>query len=91
MYTRTTTVVNQEGIHARPASIFVRAASQWKADIEIKNLPQPWTPSANAKFIITVLTLGMAKGSQVELTASGEDEREAVDALVALIDSELGE
>ena len=91
MYTRTTTVVNQEGIHARPASTFVRAAGQWKSDIEITNLSHPEAGTANAKSIITVLTLGMAKGCQVSITASGEDEKEAVDALIALIDSGLGE
>ena len=91
MYTKTTTVTNAEGIHARPASTFVRAAGQWNSDIEITNLSNPEAGSANAKSIINVLTLGMAQGCQVSISATGEDEKEAVDALIALIDSGLGE
>ena len=91
MYTRSTTVINSHGIHARPASIFVKAASQWKSKISISNLSKPDKPPANAKSIITVLTLGMSMGTQVSITAEGEDEQEAVDSLIALIDSGLGE
>ena len=88
MYTRDTTVINPHGIHARPASTFVKEASRWKSNIQIANLSQPDKKPANAKSIITVLTLGMSLGS---ITAEGADEQEAVDALIALIDSGLGE
>ncbi len=91
MYTKSTTVINSHGIHARPASTFVKAATQWNSKISIANLSKPDKPPANAKSIITVLTLGMSMGTQVSITAEGEDEQEAVDSLIALIDSGLGE
>lgn len=46
---------------------------------------------ANAKSIISVLALGLAQGEEVELSADGPDEQQAVDSLVALIDSKFGE
>ena len=91
MYTRDTTVINPHGIHARPASTFVKEASRWISNIQIANLSQPDKKPANAKSIITVLTLGMSLGSRVSITAEGADEQEAVDVLIALIDSGLGE
>lgn len=45
----------------------------------------------NAKSVVLLLSLGLAKGTQVELTAQGEDEKIAVDELVALIESGFGE
>ena len=46
---------------------------------------------ANAKSIIFLLSLGLCQGEEVEITAKGDDEQEAVDALIALIDSGFGE
>ncbi len=91
MYSRKTTVINNSGIHARPASDFVTAASKFKSKISIANLSGDDTDPVNAKSIVFILTLGAGKGSEVELTANGEDEQEAVDALIALIDAGLGE
>ena len=46
---------------------------------------------ANAKSIVMLLSLGLGQGTEVEITAKGEDEVEAVDALVALIETKFGE
>ena len=91
MYTRTTTVVNCHGLHARPAGLFVREAARWKSGVEIANLSRPEKAPANAKSIIAVLALGISRGCEVALFAEGEDETQAVDALVALIEGGLGE
>ncbi len=89
MYEKTTTIVNQAGLHARPASVFVSAARGYNAKITIKNLKTG--KSADAKAILKLLTLSLSKGTEVSLTAEGEDEVKAVDELVDLIDSGFGE
>lgn len=89
MYSKLTTIVNETGLHARPASDFVRAASQFKSDITIQR--EGNGTAVNAKSIIFLLSQGLAKGTPVILSAEGEDEQEAVDTLAALIDSGFGE
>ncbi|WP_312694971.1 HPr family phosphocarrier protein [Caproiciproducens sp.] len=89
MYTRKTTINNKTGLHARPASDFVKCASQFKSKITIKSLEDG--ESASAKSIILILALSLSKGMKVEITAEGEDEVKAVDTLVSLIDSKFGE
>lgn len=89
MVTKTTTVINPSGIHARPASTFIQAASQFESHITIRKVGSENT--ANAKSIISVLVQSLGIGTQVEIAADGPDEQAAVDTLVALIDSGLGE
>ena len=89
MYTRKTTINNKTGLHARPASDFVKCAAQFKSKITIKNLEDG--ESASAKSIILILALSLSKGMKAEITAEGEDEVKAVDTLVSLIDSKFGE
>ena len=88
MYQRKTTIINRTGIHARPASVFVNEAKKFQSNITICNLSlNEQNNTANAKSIIKVLTLG----SEVEVSAEGVDEKEAVDVLIELIDSGFGE
>jgi len=89
MVTRQTTIINQTGLHARPAAEFVAAATKFKSRITLKRVGSE--KEANVKSIVFVLSLGLTRGAQVELSASGEDEAEAVDTLVALLESGLGE
>ena len=89
MYSRKVTVQNRTGLHARPASDFIACASKFKSRITIKRVGDE--DDANAKSIVMLLSLGLGQGTEVELTAKGEDEVEAVDALVALIESKFGE
>lgn len=91
MYSKKTVVVNKTGLHARPASDFVREAKKWTSRITIANLSNPEEEPVNAKSIVSVLSLGMGLGCEVEVRASGEDEQAAVDALVALIEGGFGE
>ncbi|UWP58806.1 HPr family phosphocarrier protein [Ruminococcus gauvreauii] len=89
MYSKTVTIVNQTGLHARPASEFIGAASKFKCDLHIKNTSTG--KSANAKSIIMLLALALTKDTQVEITGDGEDEQQAVDSLVCLIESGFSE
>ncbi len=90
MYARQTKIINKTGLHARPASSFVMATKEFKSDITIRNVDTGSDP-ANAKSIIMLLAAGLASGTTVEIAASGNDEKEAVDALIALIESGFGE
>jgi phosphotransferase system HPr (HPr) family protein len=90
MQTLTITIEHAVGLHARPAAQFVQAASKFKSDIRIKNLTKAGDP-VDAKSILSVLTLGVHKGYEVEITASGSDETEALQALQALIEDNFGE
>jgi len=90
MYSKTVVVQNASGLHARPAADFVGCASKFKSKITIKRAGADGD-GVIAKSIIMLLSQGFCKGNEVEITAVGEDEAEAVDTLVALIESGFGE
>ena len=91
MFKRKTTVVNKTGIHARPAANFVARAKQFQSNIMVTNLSEDKGDTVNAKSIIEILSLAMAEGSEVEISADGVDEEAAVNGLIVLINSGLGE
>ena len=90
MYKQTIKVINPTGLHARPGSNFVDEAKKYSSKITIRRLDENEDP-VNAKSIAFVLSLGVGKGIEIELAADGPDEKEAVDTLIALIESGLGE
>lgn len=90
MVKRRTVIKNKTGLHARPASDFVQAASQFNSSITVRR-PGEEDEEANAKSIIFLLSLGLCQDEEVEIAAVGDDEQEAVDLLIALIDSGFGE
>lgn len=89
MYSKKTIVCNETGIHARPANLFTNAAKNFSSKITIVNLKTG--KEANAKSILITLTLAITKGTEVLIHAEGEDEKTAVNHLIELIDSGLGE
>lgn len=82
MYTREIEVKNETGLHARPASMFVNLAGTFKSKIELQRLGEE--DRYNAKSIIMLLSLGLEQGEKALLSAEGEDEKEAVNALAEL-------
>jgi phosphotransferase system HPr (HPr) family protein len=70
-------------LHARPAAKFVELANRFKSDIYIKKD----TATVSAKSIMGVMVLGVDRGTEIIIEASGSDEQEALDALCALIES----
>ena len=85
------TVNNEVGLHARPASLFVREASNFSnCDITIQNITTNG-PVANAKSILRVLTLGVMQGHRIRVEANGNQAEEALSALRVLIESNFGE
>lgn len=87
MYAKDTVVRNQTGIHARPASQLVHKARSFTSKITIENLDKPQENAVNAKAIMLLMALGLTKGTRVRITADGEDEMEAVEGIVELIDN----
>lgn len=90
MYKQKTKIINPTGLHARPASDFVAMAKNFTSKIKIDDLTNDDLP-ANAKSIIMLLSLGLVQGTDVEISAEGEDEEAAVRSLVELIESGFGE
>ena len=81
-------VINEVGLHARPASEFVKLAGQFKADLQLRNTTTN-SSAVDAKSILSVLTLGVENGHEIELTGEGEDEVQAIGALRELIESDF--
>ena len=89
MVSKTVTLINPSGLHARPASEFVRAAKQFASAVKIRRAGEE--ASVNAKSMVMVLALGLCVDTEVEIIADGADEQTAVDTLAALIESGFGE
>ena len=91
MYKRDVLIQNRTGLHARPASEFVACAAKFDSKITIRSANDEDDDAVDAKSIMLLLSIGLGQGDEVVITAKGEDEVEAVDALVDLIDSKFGE
>ena len=83
MYMKEVTVSNQVGLHARPATFFIQKANEFKSSIGVEKDER----RVNAKSLLGVLSLGIVKGTAINLIADGPDEQEAVEALIELISS----
>jgi phosphotransferase system HPr (HPr) family protein len=81
------TLINKVGLHARPASLFVQTASRFHSDIAVSSNGR----EANAKRMLSVLQLGAEYGSQLDITATGDDAAEAVQTLTELVGNRFGE
>lgn len=80
-------IMHDVGLHARPASLFVQTASKYRSDINIIYNGD----TKNAKSILGILSLGVGKNAPITITAEGDDEEEALEALSKLIESNFGE
>ena len=87
MVSKTIVVENQVGLHARPATFFIQKSNEFKSSIWIEKEGR----KVNAKSLLGVLSLGITKGTQIEIIADGDDEEEAVAALEALIESNFND
>lgn len=87
MISKETTVINATGLHARPASMFAQAAGKFKSTITVFKGDK----KANAKSMLNILALSLSKGTNITISAEGEDEEQAVDTLVKLLESKFGE
>ena len=87
MTSRTVTVVNQLGLHARAAAKFVHLATRFESQIRVIRDAK----TMDGKSIMGILLLAAARGTAITVEAVGNDEQAAVDALVQLVESGFGE
>ena len=76
-------IQNQVGLHARPATFFIQKANEFKSSIWVEKDER----KVNAKSLLGVLSLGIIGGTTIKIIADGSDETDAVDGLVALVES----
>jgi len=87
MISRSVTVVNQLGMHARAAAKFVHLAGRYQAHVRVARDAR----EMDGKSIMGILLLAAARGSIITITADGRDETDAMAALVALVATGFGE
>ena len=87
MYSCEVTINREEGLHARPATFFIQKANQFESSIWV----EADSRKVNAKSLLGVLSLGIMKGSTINIIANGSDEEEAVKALLSLVESDFVE
>ncbi len=87
MVSKKVTVNNPTGLHLRPAGNLCKEAMKYKSMIKF----QFRETTANAKSVLSVLGACVKSGDEITLICEGEDEQEALDALVAAVESGLGE
>ena len=81
---------NPSGLHARPATLFTESAAKFASRITVENLSRGKGP-IDAKSILLLLTVGVSQDHRIRLVADGPDEDEAMDVLIGLVESGLGE
>ncbi len=84
-------IQNPSGLHARPASLFVRTAGGFAADLHLTDLDRDPNRAVDARSILAVLSLGVSRGHRIRISADGIDEAAAMAALEDLVASGLGE
>ena len=87
MTRRQVQIANRLGLHARAAARFVQTAARFEAKITAGRDGRVM----DGKSILGILLLGASRGTTIEITADGEDEKAAVEALAELVESRFGE
>jgi len=81
------TIKNKQGLHARPAALFVQTANKFTSDIIVQKGKQ----EVNGKSIMGIMMLAAGKGSRITIRANGEDAKEAVEELEGLLSGKIDE
>ncbi|EOD00859.1 HPr family phosphocarrier protein [Caldisalinibacter kiritimatiensis] len=85
MESRKVIIKNKIGLHARPAALFVQTAGKFLSDIIVEKGEK----KVNAKSIMGIMALGVSQGEEITIIAKGEDEKEAIEALVKLLNKDV--
>jgi phosphocarrier protein HPr len=83
MKVSTITINHPTGLHARPAALFVQVASKFQSRIWVEK----GSKKVNAKSIMGVMSLSVRKGDEVIITADGKDEKNAMEAIKRMVES----
>lgn len=87
MEEREVTIKNRAGIHARPAALIVQTANKYDSQISFEKDDD----KVNGKSIMGIITLGAGYNTKLKVIAEGNDEKQAVDAIVALFEKRFEE
>lgn len=87
MQEKTFTITADTGVHARPATLLVNKAGQFKSEVEVAYNGK----TVNLKSIMGVMSLGVPKGAEIKIIANGSDESEAIAGIEEVIKEHLGE
>ena len=87
MEEQTFKITAETGVHARPATLLVNQAGQFESEIELHYNEK----TVNLKSIMGVMSLGIPKGAEIRITASGNDEENAMKSITEVIKEHLGE
>lgn len=87
MVSRTATIKNESGVHARPAAVFVKMANRFPCEIYVEKDNQ----RINGKSIMGLMMLALTQDTRITVIAEGEKEEEAVAALCALVENSFVE
>lgn len=87
MKEQTFKITAETGVHARPATLLVNQAGQFESEIELHYNDK----TVNLKSIMGVMSLGIPKGAEIKITASGSDEENAMKSIEEVIREHLGE
>ncbi len=87
MVSKTLVVQNQVGLHARPATFFIQKSNEFQSSIWVEKDER----KVNAKSLLGVLSLGITKGTEITIIADGSDEKDAINALGNLVESNFSE
>lgn len=80
-------ITTDVGLHARPATLFVRTSNQFESDIQVIY----GSKAANAKSILQVLSLGVEKDGEIDLIINGPDENQALNELSSLVQTNFSD
>lgn len=87
MKEQTFTITADTGVHARPATLLVNKAGQFESEVEVSYNGK----TVNLKSIMGVMSLGVPKGAEIKVSATGGDEEEALNGVAEVIKEHLGE
>ena len=87
MVSEKVTIINKQGLHARPAGMFVKEMATFKSDITIINGEK----KVNAKRVMQLMTACIKCGAEIEIQCNGPDEAEMLQKAVELVKSGLGD
>ncbi len=84
---KTLTIKNRNGLHARPAAMFVKISSRYRAEVWVEKDGE----RVNGKSIMGLMMLAAGKGSELQITAEGADADKVIAEIENLVESRFGE
>ena len=84
-------IKNPTGLHLRPAGLFCKTAMQFESKITVHKKGRNEDVTANAKSVLSVLGACVKSGDEIEFVCDGPDEKEALEAMLRIVEEGLGE